>query len=169
MLSLTINIMNLSNLKVNLFNIFSPSYYPSQAFINNYAWWGGRKNSEGIFEIGGLAQIPSEGEITVKMNQFGTHVVTEAIQNHMEAEGKGVKFMVERNGNWDELCTLKIEGKEGLVTTMSCTANLGMKFKIVSPTTASGWAWDVKLITLTDDQGSNLPVTNPFDSAHFPQ
>ena len=103
------------------------------------------------------------------MNQFGGHVVTEAIQNQMEVKGKGVKFMVERHGNWDEICTLKTEVKEGSVTKMSCTANLGMRFKIVSPTTASGWAWDVKLITLTDDQGNNLPVTNPFDSGHYPQ
>ena len=56
-----------------------------------------------------------------------------------------------------------------LVTILLLPSFMAMKFKIVSPTTASGWAWDVKLITLTDNQGNNLPVTNPFDSGHYPQ
>ena len=100
------------------------------------------------------------------MIQYGnTHAVTRAIEIQLKAAGNGVKFLVEKNGKWEELCILAI--KQG--STMSCTANMGIKFKIVSPTTASGWAWDVKLITLTDNQGNNLPVTNPFDSGHYPQ
>ena len=148
----------------NISNLFSKKdYLPYNAFVDNDALWGGRK-SQGIFEIGGSAQIPSEGEIMVQVNQRGGHVVDETTQDKLKEEGNGVKFMVERNGNWDELCTLEINVAVGLINAMSCTANLGMKFKIVTTMTATNY-WDVQLITLTVDR-KTLNVTDSFDSAH---
>ena len=152
----------------NISNLFSKKdYLPYNAFVDNDALWGGRK-SQGIFEIGGSAQIPSEGEIMVQVNQRGGHVVDETTQDKLKEEGNGVKFMVERNGNWDELCTLEINVAVGLINAMSCTANLGMKFKIASPRTSSN-GWNIQLITLTDDGGNKLPVTNWINSAHAPR
>ena len=85
---------------------------------------------EGVFFIGGSAQFPSDGEVTVRVDQKYSHVVTEAVQTDMEEEGKGVKFMVERAGKWDELCTLNVHGPAvDLITAMSCTANMGLKMK----------------------------------------
>ena len=111
---------NYSDCKIlNLLNLFSPSYYPFQAFTNKNSWWGGRKNSEGVFEIGGETRYPTGQTLTVEMIQNGnTHAVTQVIENLLKASGNSVKLLVEKNGKWDELCILKI--KQGI--TMSCTA-----------------------------------------------
>ena len=105
---------------IHLSNFSSPSYYPFQAFINNNAWWGGRKNSQGLFEIGGETSYPRGQSLTVEMIQLGGHVVTKAVEDRLKAARNGVKFMVEKNGNWEQLCILTI--KRGI--TMSCAVNL---------------------------------------------